>query len=86
MAHKKGLGSSRNGRDSNAKPETIAKAVQRVIAEGSFSAAAERIAAGIAAETARDQAAEELEALASLDSSAANELRDSQSGREAVPR
>jgi MGT family glycosyltransferase len=70
----------------NAKPETIAKAVQRVIAEGSFSAGAERIAAAIAAETARDQAAEELETLASLDSSAANELRDSESGREAVPR
>jgi MGT family glycosyltransferase len=70
----------------NAKPEAIAKAVRRVVEEGSFSAAAERIAAAIAAETARDQAAEELEALASLDSSAANELRDSQSGREAVPR
>ena len=70
----------------DAKPEVIAKAVRRVLDEGSFSAAAERIAAAIAAETARDQAAEELESLASLDSSAANELRDSQSGREAVPR
>jgi UDP:flavonoid glycosyltransferase YjiC (YdhE family) len=70
----------------NAKPEAIAKAVRRVLEEPSFSAAAERIAAAIAAETARDQAAEELEALASLDSSAANELRDSQSGWEAVPR
>jgi MGT family glycosyltransferase len=70
----------------NAKPEAIAKAVRRVLEEPSFSAAAERMAAAIAAETTDDQAAEELEALASLDSSAANELRDSQSGREAVPR
>ena len=69
-----------------AKPEAIAKAVRRVLEEPSFSAAAERMAAAIAAETAEDQAAAELEALASLDSSAANELRDSQSGREAVPR
>jgi UDP:flavonoid glycosyltransferase YjiC (YdhE family) len=68
------------------RPEAIAKAVRRVLEEPSFSAAAERMAAAIAAETADDQAAAELEALASLDSSAANELRDSQSGREAVPR
>jgi UDP:flavonoid glycosyltransferase YjiC (YdhE family) len=70
----------------DAKPEAIEKAVRRVLEEPSFSAAAERMAAAIAAETADDQAAVELEALASLDSSAANELRDSQSGREAVPR
>ena len=69
-----------------AKPEDIAKAVRRVLEEPSFSAAVERMAAAIAAETAEDQAAAELEALASLDSSAANELRDSKSGREAVPR
>jgi MGT family glycosyltransferase len=68
-----------------AKPEAIAKAVRRLLDEPSFSAAAERMAATIAAETAEDRAAAELEALASLDSSAADELRDSQSGREAVP-
>jgi MGT family glycosyltransferase len=69
-----------------AKPQAIAKAVQRLLEDLSFPAAAERMAAAIAAETAEDRAAAELEALASLDSSAADELRDSQSGREAVPR
>jgi MGT family glycosyltransferase len=68
-----------------AKPDAIAKAVRRLLEEPSFSAAAERMAAAIAVETAEDRAAAELEALASLDSAAANELRNSQSGREAVP-
>ena len=67
-----------------AKPDAIAKAVRRLLDEPSFAAAAERMAAAIAAETAEDQAAAELEALASLDSAAADELRDRQSGREAV--
>ena len=69
-----------------AKPDAIAKAVRRLLEEPSFSAAAERMAAAIAVETAEDLAAAELEALASLDSAAADELRNSQSGREAVPR
>jgi UDP:flavonoid glycosyltransferase YjiC (YdhE family) len=69
-----------------AKPDAIATAVRRVIEEPSFSAAAERMAAAIAVDTAEDLAAAELEALASLDSAAADELRNSQSGREAVPR
>lgn len=47
-----------------AKPGAIAKAVRRVLEEPSFAANAERLAAAIAAETARDQAADELEALA----------------------
>ena len=68
-----------------AKPDAIAKAVRRLLEEPSFSAAAERMATAIAAETAEDLAAAELEALASLDSAAADELRNSQSGREAVP-
>lgn len=68
-----------------AKPDAIAKAVRRLLEEPSFSAAAERMAAAIAVETAEDLAAAELEALASLDSAAADELRNSQSGREAVP-
>ena len=68
-----------------AKPDAIAKAVRRLLEEPSFSAAAERMAAAIAMETAEDLAAAELEALASLDSAAADELRNSQSGREAVP-
>lgn len=68
-----------------ANPKAIAKAIRRLLDEPSFSASAKRLAAAIAAETAEDRAAAELEALASLDSSAANELRDSQSGREAVP-
>ena len=67
-----------------AKPDAIAKAVRRLLDEPSFAAAAERMAAAIAAETAEDRAAAELEALASLDSAAADELRDRQSGREAV--
>jgi MGT family glycosyltransferase len=69
----------------NAKPEAIAKALRRVLDEPSFGASAERLAAAIAAETAEDRAIAELEALASLDSAAADELRNSQSGREAVP-
>jgi UDP:flavonoid glycosyltransferase YjiC (YdhE family) len=69
----------------NAKPEAIAKALRRVLDERAFAANAERLAAAIAAETAEDRAVVELEALASLDSSAADELRNSQSGREAVP-
>ena len=69
----------------NAKPDAIAKALRRVLDDPSFAANAERLAAAIAAETAEDRAAQELEALASLDSSAADELRNSQSGREAVP-
>jgi MGT family glycosyltransferase len=54
-----------------AKPELIARAVRRVIEEPSFAANAERIAAVIAAETVRDQAAEELEGLAERSASAA---------------
>jgi MGT family glycosyltransferase len=69
----------------NAKPEAIAKALRRVLDEPSFGAGAERLAAAIAAETSEDRAIAELEALASLDSAAADELRNSQSGREAVP-
>jgi MGT family glycosyltransferase len=69
----------------NAKPEAVAKALRRVLDEPAFAANAERLAAAIAAETAEDRAAQELEALASLDSAAADELRNSQSGREAVP-
>jgi MGT family glycosyltransferase len=69
----------------NAKPEAIAKSLRRVLDEPSFAANAERLAAAIAAETAEDRAVAELEALASLDSAAADELRNSQSGREAVP-
>jgi UDP:flavonoid glycosyltransferase YjiC (YdhE family) len=65
--------------------EAIARAVRRVLDEPKFAAGAQRLADAIAAETAEDRAVAELEALASLDSSAANELRDSQSGREAVP-
>jgi MGT family glycosyltransferase len=48
----------------NAKPEAIAKAVRRLLEEPSFSAAAERMAAAIAVETAEDRAVVELEALA----------------------
>jgi MGT family glycosyltransferase len=69
----------------NAKPDAIAKALRRVLDDPAFAANAERLAAAIAAETAEDRAAQELEALASLDSAAADELRNSQSGREAVP-
>jgi MGT family glycosyltransferase len=69
----------------NAKPEAIAKALQRVLDAPAFAANAERLAAAIAAETTEDRAVQELEALASLDSAAADELRNSQSGREAVP-
>ena len=47
-----------------ADPEVIARAVSRVLNEPSFAAAAERLAAAIAAETADDRAAAELEALA----------------------
>jgi MGT family glycosyltransferase len=47
-----------------ARPDAIAKAVQRVVAEPSFAANAERIAAAIAAESAEDLAVAELEALA----------------------
>ena len=43
--------------------ETIARAVRRVIDEPSFAANAQRLAAAIAAETAEDRAAAELEAL-----------------------
>jgi MGT family glycosyltransferase len=68
-----------------ASPEAIAKALRRVLDEPAFAANAERFAAAIAAETAEDRAVQELEALASLDSAAADELRNSQSGREAVP-
>ncbi len=53
-----------------AKPELIARAVRRVIDEPSFAANAERIAAAIAAETARDGAVEELEGLAERSASA----------------
>jgi MGT family glycosyltransferase len=69
----------------SAKPDAIAKALRRVLDDPAFAANAERLAAAIAAETAEDRAAQELEALASLDSAAADELRNSQSGREAVP-
>ena len=48
----------------NAKAEVVGRAVQRVIDEPSFAANAGRIAAAIAAETAEDRAAAELEALA----------------------
>ena len=47
-----------------AKPEAIASAVRRVLDEPSFAAGAERLAEAIAAETAEDRAAAELEALA----------------------
>ena len=47
-----------------ASAEAIAKALRRVLEEPSFRANAERIAAAIAAETAEDRAAEELESLA----------------------
>jgi MGT family glycosyltransferase len=47
-----------------AKPEAIARAVRRVIEEPSFAANARRLADAIAAETAEDHAAAELEALA----------------------
>jgi MGT family glycosyltransferase len=47
-----------------ASPEAIASAVQRVLDEPSFAAAAERLADAIAAETAEDRAVAELEALA----------------------
>jgi UDP:flavonoid glycosyltransferase YjiC (YdhE family) len=47
--------------------EAIARAVGRVLDEPSFAANAQRLAAAIAAETARDQAVEELELLASRD-------------------
>jgi UDP:flavonoid glycosyltransferase YjiC (YdhE family) len=47
-----------------ASPEVIARAVRRVLEEPSFRANAERLAAGIAAETAEDRAVEELEGLA----------------------
>jgi MGT family glycosyltransferase len=46
------------------KPEAIAKAVRRVLDEPAFAGNAQRLAAAIAAETAEDRAAEELEALA----------------------
>jgi MGT family glycosyltransferase len=45
-------------------PEAIARAVRRVLDEPSFAANAQRLAAAIAAETAEDRAADELEALA----------------------
>jgi MGT family glycosyltransferase len=47
-----------------ASPETIAKAVRRVLDDPSYAAGAERLAAAIAAETAEDQAAAALEELA----------------------
>jgi MGT family glycosyltransferase len=49
-----------------AKPEAIAKAVRRVLDEPSFASNAERLAAAIAAETAEDRAAAELEGLAAV--------------------
>ena len=70
-----------------ARPEQIASAVRRVLAEPSFAANAERLAAAIATETAEDRAVAELEVLGG-DSTATlvgcRELRDSQSGRKAV--
>jgi len=53
-----------------AKPEAIAKAVGRVLAEPSFRAEARRMADAIAQETAEDLAAAELEALAERSSGA----------------
>jgi len=47
-----------------ASAEAIAKALRRVLDEPSFAANAERLAAAIAAETAEDRAADELETLA----------------------
>ena len=47
-----------------ASPETIAGAVRRVLEEPGFGESARRLAAAIAAETARDRAVEELELLA----------------------
>jgi UDP:flavonoid glycosyltransferase YjiC (YdhE family) len=47
-----------------ASADAIAKALRRVLDEPSFAANAERLAAAIAVETARDLAAEELETLA----------------------
>jgi MGT family glycosyltransferase len=52
-----------------AKPDAIAKAVRRVIDEPSFATGAERLAAAIAAETAEDRAAAELEQLAARNGS-----------------
>jgi MGT family glycosyltransferase len=52
-----------------AKPEAIARAVRRVIDEPSFATGAERLAAAIAAETAEDRAAAELEQLAARNGS-----------------
>jgi MGT family glycosyltransferase len=49
---------------SKASPEAIAKALRRVLDEPSFAANTERLAAAIAAETAEDRAADELETLA----------------------
>ena len=85
-----------------AKPEAIAQAVRRVLDEPSFAAGAERLAAAIAAETASDRAAEELEELAGRSRQRGRararagrliatlvrcrELRDRQGGREAIPR
>jgi MGT family glycosyltransferase len=45
-------------------PEAIARAVRRVLDDPSFAAGAQRLANAIAAETAEDRAAAELEALA----------------------
>ena len=47
-----------------ASPEVIARAVERVLDEPSFAAGAQRLADAIAADTAEDRAAAELEALA----------------------
>jgi MGT family glycosyltransferase len=47
-----------------ASPETIARAVRRVLDEPSFAASARRLADAIAVETAEDRAVEELEGLA----------------------
>ena len=47
-----------------AQPEAIARAVRRVLDEPSFAAGAQRLADAIAADTAEDRAADELEALA----------------------
>jgi UDP:flavonoid glycosyltransferase YjiC (YdhE family) len=53
-----------------ASSEQIAAAVGRVLEEPGFAASAERLAAAIAAETAQDLAAQELEELAVRNSSA----------------
>ncbi|HEX6653757.1 MAG TPA: glycosyltransferase [Thermoleophilaceae bacterium] len=66
-----------------ASSQAIARAVRRVLDEPSYRANAERLAAAIAAETAEDRAAEELEDLA--ERSRAGSDRDGAEGSDPVP-